>query len=169
MKLIEHLKAKESKDRETLVQRYRQILTAADAATPEEVRELQGIMLKLGHDSERVAKDADAIATRRKLLDIVADEADALKRMDAARQKHSLWAKEAERIFGEMEAKRVELLNEKHEAERIYGACRNAHRKLVELDSANMELFDVDDDDLRLRKHAQVGGAPNMTLGPLPE
>jgi hypothetical protein len=166
MRLVEHLKSKKMEDRQSLIARYRAILTAADSATPEQARELEGIIEKLGYDLERVAKDADAIAMRGKLQRTAAGEADAQKQMNIARQKHAAWCDEAERIIKETEAKTVQLLSDKHESERVFGACRNAHRKLIELESANRELFDINDADLKRREHEHVGHQPNMHLGP---
>ena len=84
MRLAEHLKAKELDDRKTLVRRYRELLVTGDSITAAQLEELQSIMEKLGYDSVRVAKDADAVAMRRKLQTVASGEADAEKKMNAA-------------------------------------------------------------------------------------
>jgi len=140
-KLFSALRDKEQRDRAEWIIHYREILLIGDAATSEQINELQELMDKLGFNSVKVKADAEALAFRSKLIAKVKSLPARKEAMDKSRAQHAAWCDEAERTFKELAAKTESLLQAKHATERDFGEAMNARRKLIELSRANLELF----------------------------
>jgi hypothetical protein len=148
MRLVEHLKEKELRDRSGLIARYRKLLEVGDSPTHEQVAEIMEIAAKLGFDSDRIGKDADAIVARRRLQKVASEEGDRLKTAEAARAEHAKVCAEVKAALEEGQRKIDILAGKKDHAEMALGASRSAARQLAELNAANQELFGLTESEI---------------------
>ncbi|MGD0464663.1 MAG: hypothetical protein ABSB74_19435 [Tepidisphaeraceae bacterium] len=139
--LMKQLRGKEARDGMKLIARYREILEAADGATPAQVEELSGLMQKLGYDSAQVEKDARALANRAFLVKLSGEmPARQLRHSEAAKARADFDEKMRKTIAA-MTAKSDELSREANRAETAFHESRRSADRLAALAKEHWELF----------------------------
>jgi len=143
MKILEKLKMADAADRRKRLARYAEILKRGDAASADEITELQAIAAALGFDTARVEADARAISDRAhfvKMLKSLPEREKSKNATSAALTKH---LDEMQATTQKLDNERVKLLNARNAAEAAYFAAARCERLLKELDRKNWELFGI--------------------------
>ena len=143
MKILEKLKMADAADRRKRLARYAEILKRGDAASADEITELQAIAAALGFDTARVEADARAIAERAhfvKMLESLPERERSKNATSAALTKH---LDEMQATMQNLDNERVKLLNARNAAEAAYFAAARCERLLKDLDRKNWELFGI--------------------------
>jgi hypothetical protein len=142
-KMIDKLRGAEAAARASALRRYAEILALGDAATPEQIGELQGLMKQLGFDTDRASADAKAISDRVhfvKTLRSLPEREKAKNATAAALNKH---LDEMQATMQRLDNERARLLSARNAAEANFFAAARCERLLEELDRSHFELFGI--------------------------
>jgi len=143
-KMIDKLKTADAAERKRRTARYAEILALGDAASAEQISELQTLLAALGFDTSKAEADARAIGRRAEMQKLLADAPAREKAKLAAFENLKRFNKEMERTIARLSEEKRQLIGEANEKERLYFAAARCERMLAELNLANAELFGLE-------------------------